>query len=371
MSKKKALFVFGTRPEAIKMCPIIYAFREQTSVEPIVCLTGQHRELLHQVMDFFKIKAEYDLELMTDNQTLCQLTSRAITGLDKIVDEVSPDLIIVQGDTTSAFVGSYVGFLKGISVAHVEAGLRTGNKKEPFPEEANRRLIGQLADLHLCPTDVAVANLHREATTAGVHLAGNTVIDALNRGLTILGDQWEPQRSELSPYKQAAKKVLITLHRRETFGGELQGLLSALQRLADKYPDTQFLFPVHPNPNVRRPVEEVLGETTNFSLIDPLDYPHFLWAMSQATVILTDSGGVQEEAPTLGIPLLVARKVTERQEGVDAGVAELVGTDEEVVYRAVCKILDAPFRHKLPNPYGDGEAANRIVEICENHIKTL
>lgn len=368
MSNKKALFVFGTRPEAIKMCPIIYAFREHTEVEPIVCLTGQHRELLHQVMDFFQIKSDYDLELMTDNQTLCQLTARAITGLDKVVDEVSPDLVIVQGDTTSAFVGSYVGFLKGISVVHIEAGLRTGNKKEPFPEEANRRLIGQLADLHLCPTDVAVENLRRESTTAGVHLAGNTVIDALNRGLKILGNDWQPERGDLVAYKQSANKVLITLHRRETFGNELEGLLSALQRLAEKYPDTQFLFPVHPNPNVRRPVEEVLGETVNFSLIDPLDYPHFLWAMSEATVILTDSGGVQEEAPTLGIPLLVARKVTERQEGVDAGVAELVGTDEEVVFGAVSKILDAPFRHELPNPYGDGEAATRIVEICEEYI---
>lgn len=368
MSNKKALFVFGTRPEAIKMAPLVYAFIEHTSVDPVVCVTGQHKELLYQVLDFFQIKADYDLELMTENQSLCQLTARAVSGVEEVINEVKPDLVIVQGDTTTAFVGAYVGFLKEVPVAHIEAGLRTGNKKEPFPEEANRRLISQIADIHFCPTDLAQENLTKEANTDGVVMLGNTVIDALKKGLDILGDDWSPEREELNAYKQAEKKVLITLHRRETFGEELDGLLSALQRLGNENPDVQFLFPVHPNPNIRKPVFEVLDGLSNFSLADPLDYPHFLWAMSQATVILTDSGGVQEEAPTLGIPLLVARKVTERQEGVDAGVAKLVGTDEEVVYRAVKEVFNAPYRHGLANPYGDGLAAIRIVKHCESFL---
>lgn len=368
MSNKKALFVFGTRPEAIKMAPLIYAFKEHTSVEPIVCVTGQHKELLYQVLDFFQITADYDLELMTDNQSLSQLTARAVTGVEAVINEVKPDLLIVQGDTTTAFVGAYTGFLKEVPVAHIEAGLRTGNKKEPFPEEANRRLISQIADIHFCPTDLARKNLEREEIHDGVVMLGNTVIDALKKGLDILGDDWSPERDELSLYKGAEKKVLITLHRRETFGEELDGLLSALERLGNENPEVEFLFPVHPNPNVRKPVLEVLGDMKNFSLVDPLDYPDFLWAMSQATVILTDSGGVQEEAPTLGIPLLVARKVTERQEGVDAGVAMLVGTDEEVVYESVREVLKAPYRHSLANPYGDGVAAVRIVKHCESFL---
>ena len=324
--------------------------------------------MLHQVLEFFQITADYDLELMTANQSLCGLTARAVTGIEKVVHKEKPDLILVQGDTTTAFTGAYVGFLNRVPVAHIEAGLRTGNKSEPFPEEANRRLIGQLADLHFCPTKVAAENLRAEQTVEGVQVLGNTVIDALLMGTELLGDQWLPNPPEIRVMAVAEKSVLITLHRRETFGTELDGLLNALARLATDHPETQFIFPVHPNPNVRNPVIERLSGLKNLQIIEPLDYPNFIWAMSKATLILTDSGGVQEEAPSLGVPVLVARKVTERQEGVAAGVAQLVGTDEEVVYTAANKVLANPSRHKIPNPYGDGSASARIMEACEKFL---
>lgn len=366
----KVLIVFGTRPEAIKMAPIIKAFLKDGSIHPVVCVSGQHKEMLYQVLDFFQIVPDYDLELMTANQSLCGLTARAITGIEVVIKKEKPDLVLVQGDTTTAFTGAYVGFLNSVPVGHIEAGLRTGNKAEPFPEEANRRLIGQVADLHFCPTDVAAANLISEQTTEGVQVIGNTVIDALLTGTKLLGDSWAPAPSELGVMASADKSVLITLHRRETFGGELNGLLNALGRLAADHPETEFIFPVHPNPNVRSPVMERLSGVGNLTITDPLDYPNFIWAMSQASLILTDSGGVQEEAPSLGVPVLVARKVTERQEGVDAGVAELVGTDEEVVYAAANKVLANPSKHQIPNPYGDGLASERIVAACKVFLNT-
>jgi len=365
---KKVLFVFGTRPEAIKMAPVIKAFLSSGMMDPVVCVTGQHREMLHQVLEFFKIVPDYDLDLMTENQSLCQLTARAVMNIEEVILEVNPVLVLVQGDTTSAFVGAYAGFLNGVSVGHIEAGLRTGNKKEPFPEEVNRRLIGQLADFHFCPTTVAESNLRAEGTSSGVVMLGNTVIDALLDGVAILGDSWSPQPEALSVMEGAPSSVLITLHRRETFGSELSGLLRSLRRLAEDFPETEFIFPVHPNPNIRKPVFKELSGFSNLQLVEPLDYPNFIWAMSRASLILTDSGGVQEEAPSLGIPVLVARKVTERREGVDAGVAKLVGTDEEAVYSATSEILKSPYQHKIMNPYGDGEAAKRIVKYCCDHV---
>ena len=367
---KKVIIVFGTRPEAIKMAPIIKAFLRDGNINPVVCVTGQHKEMLYQVLDFFQITPDYDLELMTANQSLCGLTARAVKGVEEVMHREKPDMVLVQGDTTTAFTGAYVGFLNKVPVGHVEAGLRTGNKAEPFPEEVNRRLIGQVADLHFCPTDVAAGNLIAEQTTDAVHVLGNTVIDALLAGTALLGDSWKPSPTELGAMATAEKSVLITLHRRETFGGELDELLNALDRLATDHPETEFIFPVHPNPNVRNPVIERLSGLENLKIIDPLDYPNFIWAMSKATLILTDSGGVQEEAPSLGVPVLVARKVTERQEGVDAGVAELVGTDEEVVYAAANKLLAYPSKHQIPNPYGDGHASERIVATCIEFLNT-
>jgi UDP-N-acetylglucosamine 2-epimerase (non-hydrolysing) len=360
----RAIFVFGTRPEAIKMAPVIREFKQTGRIEPIVVVTGQHREMLDQVLEFFGIVPDHDLNLMTAGQSLCGLSARAIHGLERIMEKERPDLVFVQGDTTSAFCGAYVGFLKGIKVAHIEAGLRTGNRREPFPEELNRQLVGSLADLHFCPTSLAQQNLMAIGIKEGIHVVGNTVIDALLEGLAILGDGWHPALPELEKMVNPSGSVLITIHRRESFGDAVEGILNAIKRLAVEHPSLSFIFPVHPNPNIRKPVHERLGGLPNLWLLEPLDYPHFIWAMSKARLILTDSGGVQEEAPTLGIPVLVARNVTERQEGVDAGVATLVGNTEAGIYQAASQSLAGEPRHRLANPYGDGETSRRIHEIC-------
>ena len=365
----KAIFIFGTRPEAIKMAPVIKAFRQSGRIDPVVAVTGQHRGMLDQVLDFFGIVPDYDLDLMTEGQSLCELTGRAIRGLERILDEVKPDMVLVQGDTTSAFAGAYVGFLKQVPVAHIEAGLRTGNRQEPFPEEINRQLVGNLADLHLCPTPLARDSLLAEGKTCGVHVVGNTVIDALLDGLRILGADWTPAIPAIQVMNNPAGAVLITIHRRESFGDALQGILNAIQRLAAAHPEMSFVFPVHPNPNIRKPVHQRLAGIPNLTLTEPLDYPHFIWAMSKARLILTDSGGVQEEAPTLGIPVLVARNVTERQEGVESGVATLVGTDEENIVEAGMRCLAAEPRHQLANPYGDGSSSTKILELCLTRLQ--
>lgn len=362
----KAIFIFGTRPEAIKMAPVIKTFERSGAIQPIVAVTGQHRGMLDQVLDFFGIIPDHDLNLMTDGQSLCGLSARAIGGLERVLDKEKPDLVLVQGDTTSAFAGAYAGFLERIPVAHIEAGLRTRNRREPFPEEINRQLVGNLADLHLCPTELARDNLLAEGKREGIHVVGNTVIDALLEGLRILGDDWSPAIPELRQMANPAGAVLLTIHRRESFGDALHAIMNAIRRLAETHPAMSFVFPVHPNPNIRQPVFEKLGGIPNLILTDPLDYPHFIWAMSKSRLILTDSGGVQEEAPTLGIPVLVARNVTERQEGVAAGVATLVGTNEEIIVATATRSLAGPLRHQLANPYGDGRTSERILELCVN-----
>lgn len=364
----KALFIFGTRPEAIKLAPVVRHFRKSDRIQPVVAVTAQHREMLDQVLNFFDITPDIDLNLMTKGQSLCHLSSRAIFGLESVFDKVQPNIAIVQGDTTTAFIGAYVSFLKQVPVAHVEAGLRTGNRREPFPEEINRQLVGNLADLHLCPTLQARNNLLAEGKREGIHVVGNTVIDALLEGLHILGADWEPQVSGLHSMANPAGSVLLTIHRRESFGEALGGILRAIRRLTEAYPMMSFVFPVHPNPSIRRPVFEYLKNIPNLLLTDPLDYPHFIWAMSKARLILTDSGGVQEEAPTLGIPVLVARNVTERQEGVEAGVATLVGTDEETIVATATRVLMEEQRHHIANPYGDGTSSAKILTICESHL---
>lgn len=348
------------------MAPVIRCFRESGRIEPVVAVTGQHREMLDQVLEFFGIVPDYDLSLMTPGQSLCQLTGRAVCGLEEVFDKVEPDIVLVQGDTTTAFTGAYVGFLKQVPVAHIEAGLRTGNRREPFPEEINRQLVGSLADLHLCPTPMARDNLLAEGKSEGVEVVGNTVIDALFEGLRILGDEWRPKVSALDAMETPAGSVLITIHRRESFGPALHGILNAIRRLAESRPDMAFVFPVHPNPNIREPVFDALGGISNLELTEPLDYPHFIWAMSKARLILTDSGGVQEEAPSLGIPVLVARNVTERQEGVEAGVATLVGTAEERIFETASQFLHGPRKHALSNPYGDGTSACHILDLCDS-----
>lgn len=363
---KKAMFIFGTRPEAIKMAPVIRCFANSGRIEPIVAVTGQHRQMLDQVLDFFGIIPDYDLNLMKDGQSLCQLTSRAVSGLEEIIDVSQPDILLVQGDTTSAFVGAYVGFLKRIPVAHIEAGLRTGNRHEPFPEEINRQLVGNLADLHFCPTPAARDNLIAEGKSSEIHVVGNTVIDALLAGLEILGTNWKPSVPALESMNNPQGSVLITIHRRESFGDVLHGILNAIKRLAMTFPHLSFVFPVHPNPCIRKPVFDKLSGIPNLELTEPLDYPHFIWAMSKSRLILTDSGGVQEEAPTLGIPVLVARNVTERQEGIEAVVATLVGTGETRIFDVASQMLQGEPRHQLRNPYGDGSSSRRILEICDS-----
>ncbi|MFN4873343.1 MAG: non-hydrolyzing UDP-N-acetylglucosamine 2-epimerase [Akkermansiaceae bacterium] len=360
----KAIFIFGTRPEAIKMAPVIKEFKRSGEIEPIVAVTGQHRDMLDQVLHFFGIIPDYNLNLMTEGQSLCSLTSRAIQGIETIIDEIKPNILLVQGDTTSAFVGAYVGFLKRVPVAHIEAGLRTGHRHEPFPEEINRQLVGNLADLHFCPTDNARDNLLAEGKSGGISVVGNTVIDALLDGLKILGKNWQPTNHDLDRMMNPFGSVLITIHRRESFGNALLGILNAIKRLALNHPSVSFVFPVHPNPNIRKPVYDHLKDIPNLLLTEPLDYPNFIWAMSKSRLILTDSGGVQEEAPTLGIPVFVVRNVTERQEGVEVGVATLVGTDEENIVSTVSSALEGETRHQLVNPYGDGTTSSKILELC-------
>ena len=362
----ECIFIFGTRPEAIKLAPLIREFTFTGLIKPVIVVTGQHRGMLDQVLKFFDITPDVDLDLMRHNQSICDLTSRSISGLNTTLQSHKPDMVIVQGDTTTAMCGAYCAAMNRIPVSHIEAGLRSGRRDQPFPEEFNRQLIGNLADIHFCATPLARNNLLAEGKNSGIHVVGNTVIDALFTGLKIINENWKPDFSTLDSLNKNSKIVLITLHRRESFGEPLHGILDALCKLSAHYPLIQFVLPVHPNPNVSAPIQKALGLLPNFHLLEPLDYPHFIWLMSKSTAILTDSGGIQEEAPSLGIPLVVARNVTERPEGIKAGVAILAGTQHDNLLITMENILKDPKRHNLPNPYGDGNASKRIHNtICK------
>ncbi|PJA15118.1 UDP-N-acetylglucosamine 2-epimerase (non-hydrolyzing) [Candidatus Dojkabacteria bacterium CG_4_9_14_3_um_filter_150_Dojkabacteria_WS6_41_13] len=370
MKKKKILFVFGTRPEAIKLAPLFLALKKDTKNFTVkVCATSQHREMQDQILQLFSIKPDYDLNIMIPNQTLFYLTSELIKRIEPILDDFTPDLLVVQGDTTTVFAASLAGFYKKIAVAHVEAGLRSGDMLSPFPEEANRVLASKLVTYHFCPTTRAVDNLKKEGITTHVYHVQNTVIDALF---------WVLQRVENEGAKFAKKlgvdvsrrNVLITAHRRESFGKPFEHICAAVKTLAVAFPDTDFVYPVHPNPNVRNTVYAMLQHLPNVKLIEPLDYPEMVWMMNQSTIVLTDSGGVQEEAPSLGKPVLVLRDVTERQEGIDAGNAILVGTNTKKIIEAATLLLTdkaayAKMGHAT-NPYGDGKASERIAAILKN-----
>ncbi|ERP31398.1 non-hydrolyzing UDP-N-acetylglucosamine 2-epimerase [Chitinivibrio alkaliphilus] len=371
----RVLFVYGTRPEAIKMAPLVRAFQEEPAFEVRVCVTGQHREMLDQVLSFFEITPEYDLNLMKPNQTLFSLTADVLTGLEPIIDSFKPELLWVQGDTTTVMAGSLAGFYKQIPVAHLEAGLRSGNRFSPFPEEINRKVTGHIADYHFAPTARAVENLAAEGISQKVWQVGNTVTDALLLGLNIISERGE------SPYEQAfaemgvdfsKRVILVTGHRRESFGGAFEQMCSAMKEIAQTYADVQLVYPVHLNPNVRTVVQEVLSGLSNVILIDPLDYPSLIWLMNRSFMVLTDSGGIQEEAPTLGKPVLVMRDVTERQEGVEAGTAKLVGTSKEVILREACALLDSTEAYtkmaNAVNPYGDGTTSSQIVRIVKKEL---
>ena len=379
MSKFRINVVFGTRPEAIKLAPLVLALKQHPDVGCRVCVTAQHRQMLDQVLEVFGIVPETDLDLMRPNQTLGGLTSRAIEALDRHFAAEKPELVLVQGDTTSVFCASLSAFYHHIPVGHVEAGLRTGNLQSPWPEEANRVLTSRLAALHFAPTATARDNLLKEGVPAGaIHVTGNTVIDALFLALekvrTAPPDLLGTPISRLA--NLTAPIVLITGHRRENFGAGFEAICNAIATLAAEFPHVQFVYPVHLNPSVREPVGRILGasSTKNIHLIDPLPYLQFVALMNRATIILTDSGGVQEEAPSLGKPVLVMRDTTERPEAVAAGTVKLVGADAEAIVRETRRLLNDKQEYERMarsiNPYGDGKAVGRIVAACVAFLRS-
>ncbi len=362
------MLIFGTRPEAIKMAPVVQECqRRSDQVQTIVCLTGQHREMLAQVTDYFGISADLDLALMQPNQTLAELSARCLTGIDSALARFQPDCVVAQGDTTTVMAAALAAFYRRVPFVHVEAGLRTGNLLAPWPEELNRRIASLVTTLHCAPTRRSADNLLAERVAPeGVHVTGNTVIDALLWTVARERGKDKPWPAKYA-FLGDRPLVLITGHRRENFGEGFESICQAVAHLADEFPGVEFLYPVHLNPNVREPVFRVLGKRPNVHLTEPAPYPEFVWLMDRSTVILTDSGGVQEEAPSLRKPILVMRETTERPEALDAGAVELVGTSAEAICRGVSRLLsdqaEYARRQIAVNPYGDGQAARRIVEL--------
>jgi len=348
----KEMTIFGTRPEAIKMAPLVKALEAAPDMEPIVTVTAQHRDMLDQVLRLFDITPDYDLNIMSQGQTLYDVTNRALMGLKSVLEEAKPDVVLVHGDTTTTFAGALASFYQEIPVGHVEAGLRTGDIYSPFPEEMNRKLTGSLATYHFAPTASSEANLKREnINTDHLYVTGNTVIDALDT---------------------TKRTVLVTTHRRENLGEPMRHVYQSIRDLLNDFDDIQVVFPVHKNPKVRQVVQEELGEVDRVTLIDPLDYEPFANLMAKSYLILTDSGGIQEEAPALGKPVLVLRDTTERPEAVDAGTVRLVGTDKDAVYEAAYELLHSEAAYKTMsnsvNPYGDGKASERILQALRHEF---
>jgi UDP-N-acetylglucosamine 2-epimerase (non-hydrolysing) len=370
MEKRIVLFVFGTRPEAIKMAPVIREFQRAKEIfDAKVCVTAQHRHMLDQVLKFFKIKPDFDLDLMRPNQSLTELTINILREVKIVLEEVKPDFVFVHGDTTTTFASSLASFYHGSKVCHIEAGLRTWNKFSPFPEEINRTLTARLTDIHFAPTVRAKENLLKEGVSdKDIFVTGNTVIDALLIGLEELKQTNHEAINYLNSILDFNKDIiLITGHRRENFGEGFKEICEAIRVLAEEFPEKQFVYPVHLNPNVLIPVNTFLSDIDNIFLIEPLDYEPFIWLMSRSKLILTDSGGIQEEAPSLGKPVLVMRDTTERPEAVDAGTVILVGTSSNRIISEAKKLLtnegDYNAMSKRHNPYGDGSAALKIHEI--------
>jgi len=379
---KKILTVFGTRPEAIKMAPLIKQIEKYKDFfEMKVCVTAQHREMLDQVLNIFDINPDYDLNIMKKNQDLYDVTSNILLGMKTVVEDFKPDLVLVHGDTTTTFAATLASFYKKIDIGHIEAGLRTGNIYSPWPEEANRKLTAILATYHFAPTQIAKDNLIKEGIKAdNIIVTGNTVIDALffvlekiksdkNLEKTIL-EKLKTQIESLSVIN--SKFILITGHRRENFGKGFINICEAIKDLAIKYPQINFIYPIHLNPNVRKPVNEILSNLKNVFLIEPLDYLPFIYLMDKSYLILTDSGGIQEEAPSLGKPVLVMRDTTERPEAVKAGTVKLVGTNKEKIINTVSELIDNKNEYnkmsRAVNPYGDGKASYKIVEFLKENL---
>jgi UDP-N-acetylglucosamine 2-epimerase (non-hydrolysing) len=363
----KVMVVMGTRPEVIKLAPLVRALRREC--ETIVCASGQHKDMAAQALEFFGIEPDLTLETMHPGQSLNALASRLIAALDRALDEVRPDWVIVQGDTTTAFCAGFAAFQRGIRVGHVEAGLRTGDLASPFPEEANRSLLGRIATLHFAPTSRARDSLRAEGVAAEkIIVTGNTVVDAIAE----VRESWtvKPPASPLPEWHGAQKQhVLVTCHRRENFGDVLQDICRVLRDLCERYSDYRWVFPVHLNPAVRGPVHRELDGIANLALIEPVDYPTSLYLINGSAVVVSDSGGIQEEAPTFGVPVVVMRNHTERREGIDSGFATLAGQSAASIESAVCSWLDDPARRAAlrdrANPYGDGHASRRIVESLQ------
>lgn len=381
MEKKKVMLVFGTRPEAIKMCPLVKEFQKRADeFETIVCVTGQHREMLDQVLKIFDVTPDYDLNIMKQGQDLTDVTARVLTGLRDIFKECKPDVVFVHGDTTTSTAGALAAFYAQIPVAHIEAGLRTHNLYSPWPEEMNRQVTGRIATYNFSPTPLSESNLKAENALGNIYVTGNTVIDALHMVVDKLNTD-ETLRKEqdqvllnagydVNRLADGKKLVLITGHRRENFGDGFIRMVTAMKDLSEKYTDVDFVYPMHLNPNVRKPIHEVFGEDLtrpNFFFIEPLQYLEFVHLMSKATVVLTDSGGIQEEAPGLGKPVLVMRDTTERPEALASGTVHLVGTEYDKIVNEVSTLLDDQEAYnkmsQAVNPYGDGHACDRVVRI--------
>ena len=377
---KKIMLVFGTRPEAIKMCPLVREFKKHPAdFKTLVCVTGQHREMLHQVLDIFDVKPDYDLAIMKEGQDLYDVTSRVLTGMRDVLDKEKPDVVLVHGDTTTSMAAALAAFYRQISVGHVEAGLRTNNIYSPWPEEMNRQITGRIATYDFSPTLLSRDNLLREGVDPQkITVTGNTVIDALQQVVLRIKNDPELQEKLAADLVEHGydtsrnrRLVLITGHRRENFGEGFLNICRGIKDLSEKYPDVDFVYPMHLNPNVRRPIKEIFGEERkeNLFFIEPLDYLDFVFLMEKSYLVLTDSGGIQEEAPGLGKPVLVMRDTTERPEAVEAGTVKLVGTNRDLIVGEVSALLDNENHYlsmsKAINPYGDGQACERIVEILK------
>lgn len=379
---KKVMLVFGTRPEAIKMCPLVKEFQKHNDeFETIVCVTGQHREMLDQVLNIFEVKPDFDLNIMKQGQDLYDVTARVLTGMRDVFKECKPDVVLVHGDTTTSTAAALAAFYQQIPVGHVEAGLRTHNIYSPWPEEMNRQITGRIANYNFSPTPLSESNLKEEKAQGEIYVTGNTVIDALHMVVNKLKNDESLAKEQEGILKKAGydvnrladgrKLVLITGHRRENFGEGFIHMVTAIKDLKNKYPDVDFVYPMHLNPNVRKPIHEVFGEDLsnleNMFFIEPLQYLEFVYLMEKATIVLTDSGGIQEEAPGLGKPVLVMRDTTERPEALASGTVHLVGTDYQKIMDEVSTLLEDENAYekmsKAVNPYGDGKACERIVKI--------
>ena len=364
----KVMSIFGTRPEAIKMAPLVKELEKRENIESIVCVTAQHREMLDQVLETFDIKPDYDLNIMKQGQTLGDVTTRALTGLEDVIKEARPDIVLVHGDTTTTFAGALAAFYNQVAIGHVEAGLRTDNKYSPYPEEMNRQMVDRLSDMYFAPTEISKNNLLKEnIDESKIYITGNTAIDAMS---TTVDKNYT--HKELEWIKPGERMILLTAHRRENLGEPMRHIFRAIKRIVDEFDDVKVIYPIHMNPKVREVANEVFDGDDKVKLIEPLEVFDFHNFQNKSYIILTDSGGIQEEAPSLGKPVLVLRDTTERPEGISAGTLKLVGTDEDIIYEETKRLLTDSKEYermsKASNPYGDGNASERIVDAIVEYF---